>query len=161
MGARRVDPNRVKLHFSYTAGELADRLGVHKNTVRYWQQQGLEPIDRGRPLLFQGAHVRDFLSNRKASRKRPCGVGELYCLRCREPRGPAGGMVDYIGLSAGSGNLRALCERCDTIMHRRVRRDRIAAVMPGLEVQFTQVPPRLSESTSPSLNCDAEKDGER
>lgn len=161
MGARRVDPNRIKLHFSYTAGELAARLGVHKNTVLNWQRHGLKSIDRGRPALYQGAHVRAFLASRNASRRRPCAAGELYCLRCREPRRPAGGMLDYIGLSVGSGNLRALCERCDTIMHRRVRQDRIATVMPGLDVQFTQAPSRLKGSTSPSLNCDTERGGDR
>lgn len=55
---RRVNPNLVKIHRSYTARELADCLGVHKNTVRHWQRKGLTPIDARRPYLFKGAVVR-------------------------------------------------------------------------------------------------------
>ena len=41
MASRRLNPNLVKLHRSYTAGELAQRFEVHKNTVRNWQRDGL------------------------------------------------------------------------------------------------------------------------
>jgi len=74
---RRVNPGAVKMHRSYTAGELADRLGVHKNTIRHWEAAGLSPIDRTRPLLFQGETVRAFLKRRNASRKCPCPPGTL------------------------------------------------------------------------------------
>lgn len=161
MGARRLNPNSVKQHRSYTAGELAARLGVHKNSIRNWQRNGLEPVDRGRPTLYHGSTVRAFLAKRNAERKRPCPPGTFYCLRCRDPRAPAGGMIDYVALSATSGNLRALCEQCEAIMHRRVRRDAISSVMQGLDVQVTQAPVRLKGSTRPSLNCDEEQDRER
>ena len=65
MAARRVNPRAVKLHRSYSVPELAACFGVHKNTVRHWQRDGLKPIDGGRPLLFQGAVVRAFLSTRR------------------------------------------------------------------------------------------------
>ena len=54
MLGRRVNPNLVKRNRSYTASELAARLGVHKNTVRHWQRDGLAAIDGGRPTLFHG-----------------------------------------------------------------------------------------------------------
>jgi hypothetical protein len=157
---RRVNPGVVKIHRSYTAGELAARLGVHKNSIRNWHGQGLEPVDGTRPLLYQGAHVRAFLAKRNQARKRPCGAGQFFCFRCRRPRAPAGGMVDYEAQNARTGNLRALCEHCATIMHRRVRRDRIAIAMPSLDVKLTEAPARLKGSTAPSLNCDKEREGE-
>ena len=40
MAARRANPNTVKLHYSYSVGELAVLLSVHKNTVRNWQRDG-------------------------------------------------------------------------------------------------------------------------
>lgn len=159
MPARRVNPNRVKLHRSYSVEELARCLDVHKNTVRHWQAKGLAAIDKGRPVLFQGATVRCFLANRNTSRKQPCSPGTLYCFRCRSPRAPALGMVDFVPMRPGSGNLRALCECCATIMHRRVREADIARVMPGCTVQFAQGQPRLSGQAAPSLNCDFERQG--
>jgi hypothetical protein len=69
-------------------------------------------------------------------------------------------MIDYQARNARTGNLRALCAQCATIMHRRVRRDRIAVVMPGMDVKTTEAPARLKGSTPPSLNCDKEREGE-
>ena len=154
MAARRINPYAVKVHRSYDTGELAGCLGVHKNTVRHWQREGLKPNDTRRPLLFQGERVRAFLTARIAKRKRPCPPGTLYCFRCRQPRPPALGMVDYLAVTAASGNLRAMCTICETIMHRRVRRTALSAIMPGLDVQFGEAPPRLKGRPPPSLVCD-------
>jgi hypothetical protein len=157
---RRADPYRIKVNYSYSVSEIADRLGVHKNTVRHWQAKGLAPVDDGRPALFHGAAIREFLIGKKRERKRPCPLGTLYCFRCREPRAPALGMVDYVQLKPGSGNLRALCVSCEAIMHRRVRQDALAAIMPGIDVQIVQAPQRLVGSSGPSSNCDFERQGE-
>lgn len=159
MPARRVNPNRVKLHRSYSVDELARCCDVHKNTVRHWQASGLEPIDKARPILFQGRAIRAFLSERNASRKRPCPAGTFYCFRCRTPRAPALGMVDFVPIRPGSGNLRALCACCETIMHRRAREAEIASIMPGCTVQFVQGQPSLSGQSAPSLNCDFKRKG--
>lgn len=143
---RRADPYRIKVNYSYTVDEIAARLGVHKNTVRHWQAKGLHPVDSGRPALFHGAAIRNFLIGRRRERKQTCAPGTFYCFRCREPRPPALGMVDYIELRPGLGNLRGLCGTCDAIMHRNVRREALAAAMPGIEVQFEQAPQRLDGS---------------
>jgi len=159
--AHRVNPHRVKLQRSYSVPELARCCDVHKNTVRHWQANGLEPIDKNRPTLFQGGAVRAFLTRRNANRKRPCQPGTLYCFRCREPRKPALGMVDYVPITPDSGNLRAFCERCEATMHRRTRKADIGKVMPGYAVQIAQGQLRLSGSDHPSLNCDNERHATR
>lgn len=157
MTVRRASPQSIKLHRSYSVPELAECVGVHKNTVRHWQREGLAPIDKSRPVLFQGESVRAFLATRSASRKQPCPPGMLYCFRCRAPRAPALGMVDYVAATAVSGNVRAICETCDTIMHRRARWTSLASILPGLDVQDGQGPLRLGGSPPPSLNCDLER----
>lgn len=157
MPACRANPQRVKLHRSYDVPELAARLGVHKNTVRNWQREGLKPIDGGRPVLFRGEEVRAFLAKRNASRKRPCPPGTLYCFRCRAPRAPALAMLDYIAVTAFSGDLHALCGTCGSVMHQRARLADLPSRMPGIEVQIRQADQRLSGSPPPSLNCDFER----
>lgn len=159
MSTRRANPRRVKIHRSYDTHELALCLGVHKNTIRHWKANGLEPVDGCRPLLFQGAVVRIFLSTRNANRRRPCQPGTLFCFRCREPRPPALGMVEYVPLRPTSGNLQAICGACEGIMHRCVRTADIDRVMPGIEVQIAEGRPRLSGQTAPSLNCNYERQG--
>lgn len=153
MSARRVNPNAIKSRRTYTARELATAFGVHKNTVRAWQRDGLVPLDSKRPVLFMGSDVRAFLARRNADRKRPCAAGTLYCFRCREPRRPALGMVDYVAMTPTSGNLRAMCGTCETVMHRRVRLAMLATVLPGLAVQMAEAPARLTGSPKLSLNC--------
>jgi hypothetical protein len=157
MAKHRINPQRIKLHRSYSVQELATRLGVHKNTVRLWQQAGLKPIDGSRPVLFQGRAVRAFLAKRNASRKQPCPPGTLFCFRCREPRRPANGALDYMTATPESGNLRAQCAACGGMMHQRIRRADLAAKMPGLHVQIREAPLRISGSPSPSDNCDSER----
>ena len=156
MATKRINPNRIKRHRSYTAGELAGLLEVHKNTVRQWTRDGLNPLGNGRPALFHGAETRAFLVSRNARRKRPCLPGSIYCFRCREPRHPAGAMADYSPVNASSGNLQALCETCETIMHRRVRLAELAAKMPNVNVRIMEAPAHLIGKSCPSLNCDSE-----
>ena len=157
MSARRINPNRVKIHRNYTARELADRLGVHKNTVSHWQLDGMVPIDGQRPYLFHGSTVRAFLISRNKSRKRPCPPGSLYCFRCRAPSQPILTSVEYLPAPSGPGNLRATCGSCRTIMHRRVQQTAIHTVLPGVLVQIREVAPRLNDSPCPSPNCDFER----
>lgn len=158
MATRRVNPRKVKQHYSYTVGELAACLDVHKNTVRHWQGNGLEPFDKTKPVLFDGATVRAFLTARNKARKQPCPPGTIYCLRCRQPRAPAFGMVEFVPITPANGNLRALCESCETLMHRRVRKADIAGVMPDCTIQITDGQPSIIGKTDPSLNCDLEKE---
>lgn len=154
MPALKLNPRRVKLHRSYDAAELARLLGVHRNTVWHWRGAGLAAVGAGKPVLFQGATVRAFLASRNASRKRPCSPGTMYCLRCRGPRRPALGMVEYEARSAASGNLTALCETCGAVMNRRVTVARIAIVMPGVDVTFRHACSRLNGKPAASLNSD-------
>jgi hypothetical protein len=158
MASRRVNPCLIKINRSYTARELADTLAVHKNTVRLWQREGLTSLDGGRPALFHGGTVRRFLTLRNAGRKRPCPAGTFYCFRCREPKRPAGGTVEYVARRANTGDLRGRCETCGTTMHRRARRAAISDVMPGIAVAIREGDQRLSDGPSPSLNCDNSED---
>lgn len=154
---RRINPNRVKIHRSYTVRELADLLGVHKNTVAHWQQHGLVPIEKRRPYLFTGSTVRAFLVSRNKARKRPCPPGMLYCFKCREPQRPVPTSIEYVRRPARVGNLRAICSACGTSMNRAVRYAAIPAALPGLLVQIVEASTRLNGGPSPSLNCDVER----
>ena len=159
MPARRANPNRIKQYRSYSVDELARCCDVHKNAVRNWQRDGLKSIDNARPILFHGATVREYLARRNSSRKRPCPPGNLYCFRCRRPRRPALDMVDFVPMRPGSGNLRALCESCEGIMHRRVREADIAKLMPDCTVQFAEGHASLRGQVNPFLDCVSDRQG--
>jgi excisionase family DNA binding protein len=140
MAMKRIDPRRIKLHRTYSVEEAADRLGIHKNTVRGWQRRGLESIDHGRPVLFQGAVLRAFLERQRAKAKAPCPPGTLYCLKCRQPRAPALGMVDYVPRNGRAGNLSALCGTCGRMMNRAAALTALPMIMAGIEVRILAGP---------------------
>lgn len=149
-----INPRRAKLHRSYDVGELADRLGVHKNSVRHWIRDGLPVVDGTRPVLILGSDFQAWWGKRRKAAKRPCQPGQMYCFKCREPKAPALGMLEYTPANALTGNLKALCETCGTLMHRNTRQADIPARMPGLAVQITQAPSSIDARAHPSPNCD-------
>src|SRR5688500_5921109 len=122
--AKRSRPNYrlVKIHFTYSVEDVAALFGIHKNTVREWLRRGLSSLDNKRPLLILGSALAQFLKARREAAKRPCNPGELYCVRCRQPRAPAGGMVEVKTLREPLVNLAAICSVCDSLMYRRANR---------------------------------------
>jgi hypothetical protein len=152
--AKRINPRLAKLHRSYSVVELARILCAHKHTVRGWIKDGLPTVDSTRPVLVLGSDFQNWWSKRRVLAKRPLKPGQLYCFKCREPKAPGLGMVEYAATNAATGNLKAICETCGIMMHRRARLGAVAAVMPGLNVKRTEAPARLMEREQPSLNAD-------
>ncbi len=159
MPATRPNPRLAKIHRSYTVEEIAKLFGVHRNTVRAWISRGLPTIDQRRPVLVLGSHLADFLTARRAMNKRPCGLGEIYCLRCREPRVPAGGAVLYRPLTPMQGNLVGQCGCCGAGLNRRVSLAKLPLIQGVLGVTLPQAREHIDESPLASLNSDFEQHG--
>jgi excisionase family DNA binding protein len=155
---RRPNPRLIKIHRNYSVDEAARVLRTHKNTIRTWIKQGLPTIDRRRPTLIHGVDLSAFLKNRRNRGKRPCPPSHMYCFKCRSPKKPAAGMADYLPISTTSGNLRALCPDCGTLMHRRAAFAKLNIFGADLEIAFPQAVSRIRESTAPSVNCDSKRD---
>jgi hypothetical protein len=89
--------------------------------VRNWiDHHGLAAITDHRPILIYGEDLRRFLEQRRQGAKRPCGPGQLFCVKCREPRSPALGMADYLPTTATSGRLYGICPVCTKGMNRQI-----------------------------------------
>ena len=156
-GRRRPNRRALKFHRSYTVGEAARALGISKGTVRRWINKGSLPaINDRRPILILGGDLIEFLDARSRPRSR-CGPGELYCVKCRVPRAAAGAMADYIPLTSTSGNLRAICEACGTLMHRAVSHRQLPAFEAILDVSIREAPRRIGDTAGPSLNDHLDK----
>jgi hypothetical protein len=154
MSGRHPNARLIKMHRSYSVEEAALKLGIHKNSVRGWIKSGLPTVDNSRPTLILGAELKAWLDKRRKAAKRPCSPGTFYCFKCRTPKAPALGMVEYKPMNDTSGNLIAFCTECGTMMHRRARKEAIEAIMPSLAIKITEAKPSIIERKHPSLNCD-------
>jgi hypothetical protein len=153
MGSRRHNPRRAKRHFSYTLAEVAELYGVHRQTVRNWLKSGLKQLDSGRPALFHGEELNRFHDERRAARRRKCGPRELYCFGCKEPREPAGSMLDYLPGTGKTGVVVGICPECDSLMRQNIGKDRLAQLKTNLEVTISPGPEPMEDSSEARSNC--------
>ncbi|MEM8697025.1 MAG: helix-turn-helix domain-containing protein [Pseudomonadota bacterium] len=157
MPLKRVNPRLAKRNRAFSVVELADLLDVHKRTVRNWLADGLPTVDDTRPTLIHGDEFQEWWAGQVKAAKRPLKPGQFYCCKCRQPKTPAGGMVEYAATNAATVNLKALCETCETMMQRRARLDSIAALMPDLDVRRTGADSSIGARATPSVNCTDER----
>jgi len=154
MANRRANYRMVKIHRNYTVEEAACLFGIHKNTVREWVRAGLPAFDEKRPMLILGSDLADFLKTRRSKNKRPCHHGEMYCVRCRAPKLPAGGMADCLPLTPSVGRLTAICPDCFTMLNQCVSMAKLDLLRTKLEITFPQALDQVSNTTQPSVNSD-------
>jgi excisionase family DNA binding protein len=153
--ARRHPNHRlVKIHRNYSVAEIATLLGIHRNTVREWIKQGLPTYTAKRPLLILASDLVAFLRARRARNKRTCRPGEIYCVRCRVPRNPAGNIADYEPLTAALGDLVGICPTCESVIYRKVNVARLAEVRGKLDVTLPKALQRLGESSCLPVGSD-------
>jgi hypothetical protein len=134
--------------------EAADLLGVHKNTVREWIKKGLPLCDGKRPALILGRVLAEFLKAQKSKNKRTCQSGEMYCLRCREPRKPVPDLLEYRATTDKVGNLKAFCSHCSALMNKRVSLLNLPLIQAQMGITFPQAQKHIGDSSQPSLNSD-------
>jgi hypothetical protein len=153
---RRLNHRLVKIHRSYTVEEIACLFGIHKNTVRAWVKAGLATSDTRRPTLILGRELAAYLKARRTKNKRPCQPGEVYCVRCRAPKRPAGDMAEYQPITEKSGNLIGICPDCYLMIYRRASLAKLAQVRGNMDITFPQAQGQVSESSQPTVNRDLE-----
>ena len=117
---KRVDPRRLRAAQTYTVPELARSIGVSTGTVRGWIRHGLPALNTQRPTLIVGSDAKDFLSQRKRSKKRPLRPNEVYCLTCKEPRSVFENMVELERVLGKPARITGFCATCEGSVSRVV-----------------------------------------
>lgn len=151
MRGKRPNGRRIKSHRSYTVDEVARALGVAKGTVRRWLKHDLPCLTDQRPTLILGQDLRDFLDMRRKP-KQTLGIDECRCMSCKAPRRAAFGEVEYRPKNEHSGDIRALCEQCSTVMHKFISVDGLKALKAILAVTEVRAETRLSDGNEPRTN---------
>ncbi len=154
MSKRHPNHLHVKTLRTYSVEEVADLYGVHKNTVLNWKKSGLAPIDNKKPMLFRGDTLAAFLKAKRIKNKKPCKPGEIYCVRCRAPKVPAGDMAEYQPVTATVGNLLAICPDCELMMNRRISFSKLELFRRQMDITLPQALQHIVESNQPTVNSD-------
>jgi hypothetical protein len=134
MPKRHPSPRLAKIHRNYTVEEISVLFSIHKNTVRSWIKSGLPTNDDRRPLLILGRDLVAFLQFKRVKNKRPCQMGEIYCVRCRSPQEPAGRMAEYQAFTKTSGNIVGICPTCESLMYQRISYSKLVKLAEKLEI---------------------------
>lgn len=151
---RHPNPRLAKIHRSYSVEEVAILYHVHKNTVRNWIKRGLPTVDNHRPMLILGKALAEFLRARRTKHKHVCKPDEMYCVRCRVPRKPAGEMAEYIPITETMGRLVGICPACDVLMNRRTSLAKLDEIRRLLEVTLPKGQQHINECAEPFVNSD-------
>ena len=78
----------------------------------------------------------------------------VHCVRCREPRLPAGNMVDYQPVNQTNGNLIGICPHCEIMIYQRVSLAKLEIIRGELDITMPQALQHINESKQPSVNSD-------
>lgn len=146
MANRRHSARHLRQRRTYNVREAAKATGATSGTVRNWQKNGLEAVAGVYPTIFRGVDIIAFLRSRSRARKQPCGAGRFFCLRCKAPKRPAFGEVEFWPAGPKLGKLRGLCPDCATVMNRRVSLAKLKAAAGDLKVSMQCADLRLSET---------------
>ncbi len=152
MSKRHPNHRHVKIHYTYTVEEIANLFCKHKNTVRNWHKNGLATIDDRKPMLFHGRTLATFLEAKRTKNKRPCKSGEIYCIKCRAPKVPDGGMADCERVNEKIWNLVAICPDCYTIINQRVGFAKLELIRRKIDITMPLAQQHINESNDPTVN---------
>lgn len=130
------NPNKCKIHRSYSVEEVAVLYATHKNTVRNWLKKGLPVCDDKRPLLILGTDLKQFLKQQREENKRKCKPSELYCLKCREPRMAVLNSLEFIEETSTKGRVIAKCSVCNSLMNKYFKLTNLTAIQRDLTVIY-------------------------
>ncbi len=155
--SKQFNPNLVKINRSYTVEEAASIFPVHKNTIRSWIKNGLATCGDQRPLLILGCELKEFIQLKRKKNKQTCQTHEIFCLRCKSPKLPAGNMVDYEPMSVSTGRLIGICPTCGGIINKYFSLAKLVVIQEKLEVTLPKAQKHINKRDDLLLNSDVNK----
>ncbi|WP_427451998.1 hypothetical protein [Litorimonas sp. WD9-15] len=115
------DYQRVRSHRPYTIVTLAELLEVNPATIRRWiNLHGLDVAitNTRRPIILNGAKIKDWMKARQVAKRKPCGPNEMYCVRCKVPRQIKGDTFHIIQRNASKLTVKGDCKTCGLTLQR-------------------------------------------
>ncbi|WP_415402879.1 helix-turn-helix domain-containing protein [Tateyamaria sp. SN3-11] len=136
--------NAIKLLHCYTIREAVDVTNVSARTISTWIKEGLPVMKHQRPFLIRGDDLKDFIRNRRKSRKNKTALHQFYCLGCRDTRDAAGGFAEIL-VNGKRMTLKAICDACGNMVNKPIAKSCLPNLTGKLEL-LQQVEGELPKS---------------
>lgn len=94
-----------------------------------------------RPYLILGVALREFLHERRKTKRVSLSKDQFYCMSCKRAHKPFGMMVDYKPKNAKTGELLALCEACEKPCRRWISNSDLPEFMQIFDIPFSEGTP--------------------
>lgn len=131
-GSRKPNLSRIRTSRSYEVKVIAKTLDRSVYTVRAWIKQGLPVLPDTSPRLIDGQELKEWLAAKWQSRKKPCGIGELFCCRCCQPRAPKPTTVKTETAAATTTFVMGNCEACGTHMQQVRKTEKLPEILAAM-----------------------------
>lgn len=126
--------NRIKSLHLYTIFEASEVTGVSPRTIRNWATKGLRLMQDDGPALVRGDDLIVFIKGQRNQRRQSLSLDRFFCLRCRAPRAPAGGLAECVEHNSRV-TLIAICEACETILRKPLARADLSKLRGLLDIE--------------------------
>jgi len=136
---RKPDFRKIRPTKTYSVPEVAETLDRIPSTIHGWIRNGLPTLDTRKPPLINGSDLMAWLQAKWKARKHPCGIDQLYCCKCRQPRMPVNGSASIALRNDKTIWVKGRCSACGTPM----RQVRSKAQTAELEKIFRKITPQL------------------
>jgi integrase len=116
--ARSYKGVSVKKNRVYSVEDIQRLFDVSANTVSNWVGEGLQPSDKLRSYVFQGASIQRFQSQRRERLRKNLRAGEFHCTGCKAAVFPDIETVRDFDAKSGKHMYIAVCPDCENSLYK-------------------------------------------
>lgn len=138
MSKRLYSHGRIKYWFTYDIDDVCAVFSdkkLHAQTIRTWiNKDGLQTLDKGRPILIYGYDLIAFLKKKNTKNKCVTEFDHIFCMKCQDAR-PVFQKRIIVEQKNRSLHVKGRCRECKSIMCQNYKMD----VLSKLKITFTLV----------------------
>jgi len=139
--AKKYNWRSIKTHYSYKTKEAARALKCSEATIRNWIKEGLPIYKDRKPLLIEGADLRQFVRDKTQALKwalPSTNAPWTYfpCFKCKDYRRPYLLMVDAHKRKPNAIDLSGICEHCEREIRKTVTPGQLPQIETGLDITY-------------------------
>ncbi len=108
----------IRRSYTYSVYEIAELYNITPDTVFRWiRNEGLKRHEGSPKYYVHGSELIKFFEARNLRNKKPCGEGEMFCCKCKQPRHPKPESLRHKKIPNKTIRVFGKCSVCGTRMN--------------------------------------------